>query len=61
MITMMDEIFDRNYQAGRADLNDGLDRAFARIGKELGNSFKALHHVQWDAPWARQGKDPGHA
>ena len=49
---MMDEIFDRNYQAGRADLNAGLDRLFARVGKELGSSFKALHRVQWDAPWA---------
>ena len=60
MITMMDEIFDRNYQAGRADLNAGLDRGFARIGKALSASFTALHRIQWSAPWTH-GKDVGHA
>ena len=46
MITMMDEIFDRNYQAGRADFNAGLDRGFARLGKALSASLGALHRVQ---------------
>ena len=57
---MMDEIFDRNYQAGRADLNAGLDRGFTRIGGALSNTFKALHRVQWQATWAH-AKDVGHA
>ncbi len=57
---MMDENFDRNYQAGRADLNAGLDRGFARIGSALSTSFRALHRIQWDAPWAHS-KDVGHA
>ena len=61
MITMMDEIFDRNYQAGRADLNAGLDRGFARIGKALGDSFRALHRIQWSAPWRANNRDVGHA
>ena len=56
MITMMDEIFDRNYQAGRADLHAGLDRAFASIGNGLGNSLKVLHHIEWSAPWASKKK-----
>ena len=54
---MMDEIFDRNYQAGRADLNAGLDRAFAAIGKSIGNSLKVLHHLEWNAPWAARSKN----
>ena len=53
MHTMVDEIFDRNYQAGRAALNDGLDRLFGSIGSELGKSLKAVHRFEWSAPWAR--------
>jgi hypothetical protein len=61
MPTMVDEIYDRNYQEGRAALNDGLDRLFAFIGSELGKSLDAVHRFEWSAPWAqrkieRQGK-----
>ena len=54
---MMDEIFDRNYQAGRAELNAGLDRAFAAIGKTVGDSLKVLHRLEWSAPWAAKSKN----
>ena len=57
---MVDEIYDRNFQAGRAAFNDGLDRLFARVGSELGKSLNALHRVEWSAPWARSGKAPQH-
>jgi hypothetical protein len=50
---MVDEIFDRNYQQGRAALNDGIDRLFASIGRELGKSLKAVHQFEWNSPWAR--------
>jgi hypothetical protein len=30
---MIDEIFDRTYQSGRAELNAGLHRAFTKIGR----------------------------
>ena len=50
---MIDQIFDRQYQAGRADLNAGLDRLFGTIGRELGKSMAALHRVEWSAPWLR--------
>lgn len=53
---MIDEIYDRNYQQGRAALHDGLDRLFAAIGTELGKSFNAVHRFEWSAPWARSGK-----
>jgi hypothetical protein len=61
MITMMDEIFDRNYQAGRAEFHAGLDRGFARLGKAFGASFDALHRVQWSAPWAHDPRHVGQA
>ncbi len=59
---MIDEIFDRNYQAGRADLNAGIDRAVHRIGAGFGStlaqSLAVLHQIEWNAPWASNSKDP---
>ena len=48
---MVDEIFDRDYQHGRAALNSGLDRLFGLIGCELGKSLDAIHRFEWSAPW----------
>src|SRR5688572_12683629 len=39
MVTMNDEIFDRTYQAGRADLNAGIDRAVQRVGAGIGSAL----------------------
>lgn len=58
---MMDEIFDRTYQAGRAELNAGLDRGFERIGNGIGSTIgkglKVLHRFEWSAPWAVNSKN----
>ena len=58
---MMDEIFDRTYQAGRADLNAGLDRGFRHIGNGIGStigkSLEVLHRFEWNAPWAVNSKN----
>jgi hypothetical protein len=54
MITMIDEIFDRQYQAGRAEMNAGLDRVFSTIGREVGKGLAAVHRFEWSAPWARK-------
>jgi hypothetical protein len=56
MITMIDEIFDRQYQSGRAQLNAGFDRLFGSIRRELGKSMAAVHRFEWSAPWARSKK-----
>jgi hypothetical protein len=62
MKTMRDELFDRDYQAGRAELNAGIDRAIANIGKSLGDSLKLLHHIEWSAPWnAKTNRRAGRA
>lgn len=53
---MVDEIFDRAYQDGRADLNRGIEQFFGSIAREIGNSFQVLHDVQWSAPWAPKAK-----
>jgi hypothetical protein len=51
MVTMIDEIFDRSYQDGRTQLNDGIVRTFARAANAFGDSFKVLHRIEWSAPW----------
>ena len=53
-IAMRDEMFDRAYQAGRADLNAGIDRAFQVIGDTLAASLRTLHRIEWSAPWKQQ-------
>jgi hypothetical protein len=58
---MIDEIFDRQYQAGRAELNAGLDRAFAAIGRTIGDSLKVLHRIEWSAPWNAKSNRVGRA
>lgn len=49
---MMDELFDRGYQAGRAELNSGLGRTLARLASETRTAFHTLNRLQWSAPWA---------
>jgi hypothetical protein len=61
MITLIDEMYDRGYQAARADLNAGLGRALTGVGAELGRTLKVLHRIEWTAPWAAKDKDVGHA
>ena len=56
MVTMVDEIFDRHYQAGRADLNAALSGLFGRFGSAIGNSFKVLNRIEYSAPWAVKPK-----
>jgi hypothetical protein len=51
MVTMVDEIFDRHYQAGRADLNAALSDLVGRFGRAVGNSFKVLNRIEYSAPW----------
>ena len=56
---MMDEIFDRTYQAGRADLNDGLDAISKRVSKTVLGAFQALNRAQFNAPWRGRANDTG--
>jgi hypothetical protein len=56
MFIMIDEMFDRDYQHGRAQLNAGIDRAVAHLARTLGDSLKALHRIEWSAPWDQAGK-----
>ena len=48
---MRDEIFDREYQAGRAALNASIDRVIDGLARSL----KVLNAFQFDAPWKHDG------
>lgn len=53
---MMDENFDRHYQAGRADLNAALTNGFSRFGQAVSNAFNVLNRIEYSAPWALKNK-----
>ena len=51
---MHDQIFDREYQAGRAALNDSLARLITQLTDGAGQSLRVLHKINFDAPWKQQ-------
>ena len=55
---MRDEFYDRDYQAGRDALHDGVDRLIAGIMQ----TFRVATAIQFDAPWqARRAAPDRHA
>ena len=55
---MRDEFFDRDYQAGRDALHDGIDNL---IGKAM-QAFRLLNEFQFEAPWnGNSGRGGGSA
>ena len=50
---MNDEMFDRVYQQGRAAFNRDLEVAGHKLAETIGNSLRALHRIEWNAPWAK--------
>lgn len=56
---MMDEIYDRTYQSGRAELNAGLDTLADRVSRTVASAFRVLNRIEFDAPWHRRQGDAG--
>jgi hypothetical protein len=56
MVTMMDEIFDRNYQAGRAQLNSSLASTLADFGHSVKDAFEVLVRIEYQSPWTAKTK-----
>jgi len=48
---MMDEHFDRGYQAGRAELPAAVEALGRRLASELTALFRAIHNANFSAPW----------
>ena len=59
MVTMVDEIYDRHYQAARSELNVSIVSAFARLSKAVSNAFKVLNRIEYQAPWAAKARHLG--
>jgi hypothetical protein len=51
MVTMIDEIYDRQYQIGRDAFNATAVRGLSRIASAIGNTFAVLNRIEYDAPW----------
>jgi hypothetical protein len=51
MITMIDEIFDRHYQAGRTQMNASFTSALSRLGEAIGTAFAVLQRIEYSEPW----------
>lgn len=50
---MNDEMFDRVYQHGRAALNRDIEVAGHKLARTIGKGLRALHQIEWNAPWAK--------
>ena len=48
---MVDEIYDRGYQTGRAEFHGGIDRLIRKIANSLSATFHAVERIQFGAPW----------
>ena len=53
---MIDEIFDRQYQAARARMHADLSAPLAKAGRAMFQSFKVLNRIEYQAPWATEPK-----
>jgi hypothetical protein len=51
---MIDEIFDRTYQAGRNGLNADIAKAVHSLGAAVRNAFVVLNRIEYQSPWANR-------
>ena len=56
MVTMVDELYDRHYREGRAELNAAITVMFGRLGKAVANAFNVLNRIEYSAPWTPKAK-----
>ena len=56
MHTMIDDLFDRDYQAGRQALNADISKLAKRFAAAFTNAFKVLNRIEYSAPWALKAK-----
>lgn len=53
---MVDELYDRHYREGRAELNTAIGAMLVRLGKAAGNAFNVLNRIEYSAPWSARPK-----
>lgn len=49
---MVDERYDREYQAGRSAFNATFLDAVRSLGEALANAFHVLNRIEYFEPWA---------
>jgi len=54
MLTMIDQIFDRNYQGARYAMNSAATDMFERFFKAAANAFRVLNRIEYSAPWSER-------
>ena len=52
MHTMVDELYDRAYRAGRTELNTAISTFVQTLWQAIANPFRVLHRIEYSAPWA---------
>jgi hypothetical protein len=52
MVTMVDEIFDRQYRAGRNQLNAAIADGLKRLAHAVRIAFEVLVKIEYQTPWA---------
>lgn len=53
---MVDEIFDRQYQTGRAQLNTAIGAAIGHLAKTIHDAFEVLVRIEYQSPWTAKAK-----
>ena len=53
---MIDEIYDRHYQEGRAALNAVINDAAGRLANAVRNAFQVLVRIEYNSPWTAKAK-----
>ena len=56
MVTMIDELFDRSYRDGRAELNASLASGLSNVTNAVMNAFNVLNRIEYQAPWPARAK-----
>jgi hypothetical protein len=56
MVTMIDEIYDRQYQAGRQQLNASVVDGITNFGRAVLNAFTVLNRIEYQSPWTAQSR-----
>ena len=53
---MVDEIYDRHYQAARGELNASLVTAGTGLANAIRNAFEVLNRIEYQSPWSARAK-----
>ena len=56
MVTMVDEIFDRDYQASRKQLNASVSNGLDKVARRISRAFEVLVKIEYDSPWSARSK-----